>query len=118
MIKVVTKENVVLTPTDAVGFVNVLKCVPLRTKNLAVRVFEIAPGGYTDLHKHGHVHMNFVQYGTLGIFTTNRDKPQYILKAGDFCSIDSRDQHRYKNMSNTPVRFICVTEATAEQDAK
>lgn len=114
MIKVVSKNNIIPTPTDAQGFVNVLKCVPLHTKNIAVRVFDILPGGYTDLHTHGHVHINLVQYGTLGIFTTNRDKPTYTLKAGDFCSIDGNDKHRYKNVGTTPVRFICVTEAYAE----
>lgn len=115
MVNIVKQKSVVLRPVTAPGFVNVTKAVPLKTKNIAMRVFELAPGGYTDLHAHQHVHLNYVLYGTVGIFTTNRDKPSYILNAGDVCSIDAQATHRYKNIGDTPCRFICVTEASAEK---
>lgn len=70
-----------------------------------MRVFEIAPGGYTAQHKHAWPHINYILEGQGTLFLEGKEQ---IISEGDFAYIPDDELHQFKNNSDQTLKFICV----------
>jgi quercetin dioxygenase-like cupin family protein len=70
-----------------------------------LRVFEIAPGGYTAKHKHAWPHINYILEGKGTLFLEGREQ---TIVAGDYAYIPDDELHQFKNIGDQTLRFICV----------
>ena len=76
--------------------------------SMAMRFFEVAPGGNTPLHQHGYEHEILIMEGAGTVW---RDGTEVPLKAGDVLYIPSDEKHQFKNAGNTPFKFMCLIPA-------
>ncbi len=74
-------------------------------KNFAMRLFEIAPGGFTPLHEHPWEHEVFVLKGS-GIVKSSTDEMEF--KEGDVIFIPPNETHQFNNKSNESLEFLCL----------
>ena len=74
-------------------------------ENFAMRLFEMAPGGYSPLHKHATEHEVFVLEGEGLVFDGEKEKR---LQVGDVVFIPPNEMHQFKNNSATPLKFLCL----------
>jgi len=77
--------------------------------NFAMRVFEVAPDGYTPLHSHSWEHEIFVLDGTGELYD---GKKVTFFKAGDVAFVPSNERHQFKNNGKLLLRFICLIPYT------
>jgi len=76
------------------------------TKNYAMRVFELKPGGIIPLHDHDNMeHEIFILEGEASATTPDR-----IIKVrtNDALFIRPGETHGFANDSNQPFKFLCV----------
>ena len=78
-------------------------------ENFAMRLFEMAPEGYSPLHKHATEHEVFVLEGEGLVFDGEKEKP---LQVGDVVFIPPNEMHQFKNNSATPLKFLCLIPCT------
>ena len=79
-------------------------------QNFAMRMFEVQPGGYTPLHTHSHEHEVFIIEGR-GIFICEGAEHEFGPESVSFVPPNKR--HRFKNISDAVLRFLCVIPTTA-----
>lgn len=80
---------------------------------VAMRLFELAPGGHTPFHAHGFEHEVIVLEGDIAMVTPDGDK---LLVANDVVLVMPDEKHRFKNRSDTaPARFICLVPIAYQQ---
>ncbi len=77
----------------------------LGAPNFAMRVFDIAPNGYSPLHSHPWEHEVFILRGNGQLFDGSNGFP---LKAGDVVFVPPNERHQFKNSSDKTLRFICL----------
>ena len=77
-------------------------------KNFTMRVFEVAPGGYTSLDSHPWEHEVFV-YSGRGI-VCDKEKSTSV-STGSVVFIPGGEQHQLKNIGNEPFVFVCLIPA-------
>jgi quercetin dioxygenase-like cupin family protein len=70
-----------------------------------MRQFEVAPGGHTPKHSHGHEHEVFVLEGTGVVFDGSTDRP---LKAGSVAFVPPHQVHQFRNTGSGPLKFLCL----------
>ncbi|MBS7627117.1 cupin domain-containing protein, partial [Candidatus Bathyarchaeota archaeon] len=63
-------------------------------ENFAMRFFEVAPGGFSPLHKHPWEHEVFILDGE-GIVTDGKDDRRF--RQGDAVFIPPNEEHQFKN---------------------
>jgi quercetin dioxygenase-like cupin family protein len=95
---------------DMEGAEGVLKQIPISKENgapgFSFRVFTVAPGGHTPLHKHPFEHENYVIEGSGTAFVENKE---YGITKGDFALILPGETHQYRNTSKTKLLvLICA----------
>ncbi len=73
--------------------------------SMAMRFFEVGPGGHTPLHRHPYEHEIFVLEGAGTVW---RDGREVALKPGDVLFIPADEQHQFKNAGNQPFKFMCL----------
>ena len=66
-------------------------------KNFCMRIFEIAPGGYTPQHAHAWEHEMFIHAGNGEIYCNDQWTP---VQSGHVAFIPANDEHQIKNTSN------------------
>jgi quercetin dioxygenase-like cupin family protein len=72
----------------------------------AMRVFELAPGGHTPLHRHPFEHQVLILDGDIALVTDAGEKP---VQKGDAVLVMPDEQHRFKNRSDSKrARFMCL----------
>ena len=77
--------------------------------NFAMRVFEIAPGGHTPLHRHPYEHEIYVMGGQGTVW---RDGHEVLLEPGHVLYIPANEQHQFKNTAaDRPFQFMCLIPA-------
>ena len=87
------KIRVVLGPAD-------------NAPTFALRVFDLAPGGYTPFHTHPFEHEAMILDGDIVAVTESGEKP---LDKGDILLIAPDEKHQFKNRSGTKdARFMCL----------
>jgi quercetin dioxygenase-like cupin family protein len=73
---------------------------------MAMRLFELAPGGHTPFHTHAFEHEVIVLDGDIAVVTEEETIP---LRKGDVLLIEPNEQHQFKNQSGkSPAQFICL----------
>ena len=73
-----------------------------------MRVFRLAPGGFTPKHKHDWEHVNHVirGRGRLRIGETIHE-----LSEKDFALVPPNAEHQFENPYDEPFEFICIVPA-------
>jgi quercetin dioxygenase-like cupin family protein len=75
------------------------------SKNFAVRLFEIEPGGYSPHHSHSWEHEIFVLEGN-GVVIGNEGAEAFTV--GHVISIPSEELHQIKNTGKSALKFLCI----------
>jgi quercetin dioxygenase-like cupin family protein len=70
-----------------------------------MRVFEVAPGGYTPKHSHDWEHEVFVHAGRGAVYNQGDWVP---LEKGSAVFVPPNEEHQFKNSGDTPFLFVCV----------
>ena len=73
--------------------------------NFCMRLFELAPGGYTPKHSHAWEHEVFIHQGTGAVFKAGEWVP---VCAGTAIFIAPGEEHQLKNAGADPFVFVCV----------
>jgi len=79
-------------------------------ENFAMRMFELQPGGHTPLHTHPHEHEVFIIEGRGALIFEGREHefgPEYVI------FVPPNKQHRFKNLGDSVLRFLCLIPASA-----
>jgi quercetin dioxygenase-like cupin family protein len=107
--------NVKDVPSEKVELEGVKNCsyrVALSARDgqlsMAMRFFEVAPGGHTPLHQHPYEHEILIMEGTGTVW---RDGQEVALQPGDVLFIPSDEKHQFKNAGQTPLKFMCLIPA-------
>jgi len=74
-------------------------------ENFAMRLFEMAPGGFSPLHSHPWEHEVFVLEGEGVVIGRDGEK---AFKAGTVVFIAPGERHRFRNTGSETVRFLCM----------
>ena len=77
----------------------------LGAPNFAMRLFEMAPGGYSPLHSHSWEHEVFILSGE-GQLLDGRNALSF--KTGDVIFVPPNEQHQFKNTSKNALKFLCL----------
>jgi quercetin dioxygenase-like cupin family protein len=78
--------------------------------NFAMRMFEVAPGGQTPLHRHPHEHEVFALEGR-GTFVC--DGQNHAFGPEDAIFVPGDAEHCFKNTGDKSLRFLCLIPASA-----
>jgi quercetin dioxygenase-like cupin family protein len=76
-----------------------------------MRVFEVAPGGYTPFHTHAWEHMVYVLHGT-GV--VKEGQKEHALERGTYVLVEPGEEHQFINRGNDTLRFICIVPVPAK----
>ncbi len=77
--------------------------------NFAMRLFEMAPGGFSPLHNHAWEHEVFVLEGQGGIFDGEKTTP---LQGGDVVFVPPNELHQFRNSGEAQLKFLCLIPHT------
>lgn len=73
--------------------------------SFSMRQFEVAPGGHTPKHSHGHEHEVFVLEGTGVVVDGTTERP---LRPGTAVFVPPHQAHQFRNTGSGPLRFLCL----------
>jgi quercetin dioxygenase-like cupin family protein len=73
--------------------------------SMAMRFFEVAPGGHTPFHHHPYEHEILIMEGTGTVW---REGQEVALKPGDVLYIPADEKHQFKNPGKEPFKFMCL----------
>ena len=73
--------------------------------SFTMRQFEVAPGGYTPKHAHGHEHEVFVLEGT-GVVL--EDRTEHPIGPGTTVFVRPNEPHQFRNTGPGPLKFLCL----------
>ncbi|MFH0977066.1 MAG: cupin domain-containing protein [Spirochaetota bacterium] len=80
--------------------------------NFCMRVFEIAPGGFTRRHAHDWEHEMFVHSGKGEIYNNGQ---WHNFKTGDTVFMPSDEEHQIKNTGKDLLVFVCLVPSKAPE---
>ncbi len=92
---------------DAAPFKDVTRQVLFDGEGLAtqLRYFEVAPGGYTTLERHQHVHAVMVIRGQGECLVGDR---AYAIGLHDLVSVPPMTWHQFHAAPDAPLGFLCM----------
>ncbi|HUW20670.1 MAG TPA: cupin domain-containing protein [Sedimentisphaerales bacterium] len=73
--------------------------------HIAMRMFEVQPGGHTPLHAHPHEHEVFIVEGK-GIFVCEGKEYEFGRECVVFVPGDA--EHQFRNTGDSVLRFLCI----------
>ena len=73
--------------------------------NFVMRLFEVAPGGATDHHKHPWEHEVFIVAGEGQLLTDEGPRP---YRVGSAVYVPPEQMHQFQNTGDGTLKFICV----------
>ena len=73
--------------------------------SFSMRQFEVAPGGHTPKHTHGHEHEVFVLEGTGVVLEGETRHP---IQAGTAIFVQPGEPHQFRNTGTGPLKFLCL----------
>ncbi len=107
--KVIDYEKIEATPVQQDGAAGCrIRCLigePDGAPSFSMRQFEVAPGGYTPKHSHGHEHEVFVLEGTGVVLEGGTEHP---LRAGTAVFVPPNQVHQFRNTGSGPLKFLCL----------
>jgi quercetin dioxygenase-like cupin family protein len=74
-------------------------------EKFCMRMFELAPEGYTPRHSHDWEHEIFVHGGEGAVFDGSRWSP---ISTGTVLFIPPNEVHQLKNVGEAPLVFVCL----------
>ncbi len=72
-----------------------------------LRYFEVAPGGWTTLERHEHVHNVMVVRGTGRCLVGEK---AYDLERNDLVSVPPMTWHQFRATADEPLGFLCLVD--------
>jgi quercetin dioxygenase-like cupin family protein len=81
-------------------------------EHFCMRVFELAPGGYTPRHAHAWEHEIFVHQGAGEVYGNGQWNS---IGAGSVIFIPSGEEHQIRNTGKELLVFICLIPAGAPE---
>ncbi|MGE0756154.1 MAG: cupin domain-containing protein, partial [Pirellulaceae bacterium] len=78
----------------------------------AMRQFEVAPGGFTPLHRHPYEHEVYVLEGEGVVLEGDREHP---LVPGVVVLVKPDEVHQFRNVGPHPLKFLCLIPNSAAQ---
>lgn len=81
-------------------------------KNFYMRIFGVAPGGYTHRHAHHWEHEVFVHAGEGECYYGGEWQ---VVKAGDVIFIPPDEEHQLRNKGKELFVFVCLIPANAPE---
>jgi quercetin dioxygenase-like cupin family protein len=78
---------------------------PEGAPTFAMRLFELARGGFTPLHEHAWEHEVFVLEGRAELFDGTRAT---AVGPGDAVLVLPGERHQFRNAGEGPARFLCM----------
>ena len=73
--------------------------------NFAMRLFEVAPGGHSPLHRHDWEHEVYIVDGSGEIEYEGERKP---FEKGWFINVPPGREHQFINTGEEAMRFLCL----------
>ena len=70
-----------------------------------MRLFEVAPGGYTPKHSHAHEQEVFVLEGSGVVMEGDVEHP---LRPGTVVFVPPNALHQFRNTGAGPLKFLCL----------
>ena len=102
-------RNIPATPVDMEGAKDAQRRLVLGpddgTPLMALRVFTLAPGGYTPYHQHPFEHMNVVLEGQ-GVL--RKADGEHVLGPGAMALVPGGEMHQFRNDGDTDFSFVCL----------
>jgi quercetin dioxygenase-like cupin family protein len=80
--------------------------------HFCMRVFELAPGGYSRKHTHEWEHEIFVYAGKGEFLSNGKWNP---AKAGDAVFVPGNEEHQIKNTEKDLLVFVCLVPSSAPE---
>ncbi len=77
----------------------------LGAPNFAMRLFEVAKGGFSPLHTHPWEHEVFVLEGEGVVFDGKKTTP---FRPCDVVYVPPDEWHQFKNTGNKTLKFLCL----------
>jgi quercetin dioxygenase-like cupin family protein len=107
--KVVDYETIPLAPVQTDGAVGArFRCLIGEqdgAPSFTMRQFEIAPGGCTPKHAHGHEHEVFILEGAAVVLMGDRE---HALRSGTAVFVPPNVVHQFRNTGSGPLKFLCL----------
>jgi quercetin dioxygenase-like cupin family protein len=107
--KVVQYEEIPAAPVNQEGAAGCrIRCLigePDGAPSFSMRQFEVAPGGHTPKHAHGHEHEVFVLEGSGVVLEGDTERP---LHPGTAVYVPPHQVHQFRNTGSTPLKFLCL----------
>lgn len=79
--------------------------------NFAMRQVRVEAGGYTPRHQHDYEHEVLVLDGQGTVLLDGAERP---IRAGDVVFVPANEEHQFKALGETPLRFVCLVPATRD----
>ncbi len=79
---------------------------------VALRLFEIQPGGCTPFHHHAWEHEVFVLEGRVEVVA---ESGPVLLSPWDALLVFPDEQHQFRNTGEAPARLLCLIPLPKEQ---
>jgi quercetin dioxygenase-like cupin family protein len=73
--------------------------------NFAMRLFEVAPGGHSPLHRHEWEHEVYIVEGEGEL---DWEGERRTFTGGDFIFVAPGMEHRFRNTGSIPLKFLCM----------
>jgi mannose-6-phosphate isomerase-like protein (cupin superfamily) len=77
-----------------------------------LRYFEVAPGGWTTLERHGHVHAVMVIRGRGQCLVGDK---AYDIGTHDLVSVPPMTWHQFRSAVDEPLGFLCLVAAERDR---
>ncbi|MBS1251059.1 MAG: hypothetical protein MAG451_00088 [Anaerolineales bacterium] len=84
-------------------------------ENYAMRIIEVEPAGHTPHHTHWFEHENFIIEGQGEVTVGDEVHP---IGQGDVVFVPGGVKHQYRNIGDTPLKFICGIPMDWIKDAR
>jgi quercetin dioxygenase-like cupin family protein len=78
--------------------------------NIAMRMFEVQPGGHTPLHTHPHEHEVLGVEGN-GVLVFEGSEHEFGPE--DVIFVPGGKEHQFRNTGDSILRFLCIIPASA-----
>jgi quercetin dioxygenase-like cupin family protein len=77
-----------------------------------LRYFEVAPGGYSTLERHQHVHAVLILRGAADVLVGHEVRP---VKTFDLVHIPPMTWHQFRTSGGEPMGFLCMVNAERDR---
>ena len=78
--------------------------------HFAMREFQVDPGGHPPRHHHPYEHEVYVLQGQGIIYEGDTPHP---IQSGDVILVRPDEVHQFRNVSENPLRFLCLVPNSA-----